>query len=187
MKKLIPGLALVAVSFSTATFADATPQDVSATLAISGTLTTSKSDYCQILLNKSVIDLNATAGGLIEQGQNGTSTEEMSFSVSSINQISQCDKQIYDGKIAVRFTGTYDNADGTAFANTATGDNAAAGVGIGLFNHDKTPLDVSEIYKLPAGSNTATGVIGLQLIKLKGETVKTGSVTGNITFQIERL
>ncbi|ELQ6107450.1 fimbrial protein [Cronobacter turicensis] len=187
MKKLLPGLALVAVGFSSVTFADATPQDVPATLSISGKLNPNNSQYCQVVLDKSVINLNTTASGLIEQGQNGTSTEEMTFSIYSIDQFSRCDKQVYEGKIAVRFTGAYDNADGTAFANTAAGDNAAAGVGIGLFNYDKTPLDAREIYKFPAGSNSGTGIIGLQLIKLKGETTKTGSVAGNITFQIERL
>ncbi|EKM0528872.1 type 1 fimbrial protein [Cronobacter turicensis] len=187
MKKIISGLAVAAVCFSSATYATTTTQDVPATLNISGTVSANKTDQCQILLNQEMINLTASANNLIEQGQNGTSTEEMTFSVSSTSQVSECDKQLYDGKIAVKFVGTYDDADGTAFANTAVGENAATGVGIGLFNHDKTPLDASEIYNLSPGSNTATKIIGLQLIKLKGETVKTGAVAGNITFQVERL
>ncbi|EOI3468525.1 fimbrial protein [Cronobacter turicensis] len=188
MKKIISGLAVAAVCFSSATYATTTTQDVPATLNISGTVFANKTDQCQIVLSKEMINLTASANDLIEQGQNGTSTEELTFSVSSsTSQISECDKKIFDGKIAVKFVGTYDDADGTAFANTAVGENAATGVGIGLFNHDKTPIDASEIYNLSSGSNTATKIIGLQLIKLKGETAKTGAVAGNITFQVERL
>lgn len=189
MKKIISVMTIAAACFSAGAYAETPAQDVSATVAISGVLVGPQNHACQIVLNKNVINLTGSTKSLIEQGQNATAPQEVTFSVYSVNQTYQslCDKDIYDGKIAVRFTGVYDNADGTAFANSATGDSAAAGIGIGLFNHDKTPLDASEVYKLGTGANTATKIIGLQLIKLKGETATAGTVAGNITFQIERL
>ncbi|WP_424264340.1 fimbrial protein, partial [Cronobacter sakazakii] len=81
----------------------------------------------------------------------------------------------------------FDNADGNVFSNTDTSGNAASGVGIGLFKSDKTPIDVRETYTIADKTNYSTNFIGIQLVKLKGQTVTSGSVTGNITFQIERL
>ncbi|EPO1789533.1 fimbrial protein [Cronobacter turicensis] len=166
----------------------AATQDAPVTLNISGTVNADSADYCMITLDKSVINLNSSAKDLIHQGENATSPEQLSLSVQSPDQNwTKCDKEIYDGKIAVKFMGTYDNADGTTFANIATGENAAAGVGIGLFNYDNSPIDVRNIYNTRDNTNTSVNYIGIQLVKLTDQTVKTGAVTGNITFEIERL
>ncbi|EOV9673184.1 fimbrial protein [Cronobacter turicensis] len=186
MKKLISAMAVAAVCFSAATSATTLP-DAPGTIDISGTVTDRNLNQCQIRLDSELVNLTASSNDLIEQGQNGTDIQQIVFSVSSTAQYSQCDKDIFDGKVAVKFVGTYDNADGTGFANTAVGENAATGVGIGLFNYDKTPFDASKPYNVPGETNMASKVLGLQLIKLKGQTVKTGAVSGNITFQVERL
>ncbi|EPN9528786.1 fimbrial protein [Cronobacter malonaticus] len=191
MKRIIPGLVLAATCFSTASYAEINTSDIPATLSISGQLKNAPSPYCQITLSNSVIALTSDTGSLVEQGKNATSISLLSFTVGPVSgpqeEYSECGRKIYDGKIAVRFTGTYDNADGTTFANTATGDNAASGVGIGLFRTDNTPIDVREIYNIKDKTSYSGNFIGLQLVKLKGQTVKTGSVAGNITFQVERL
>lgn len=181
-------LALTALLTASIAPAIAATQDVSATLNIAGVINSDIEDHCVITLDQSVINLTSSSNNLINQGENATSPERLVVTVQSLNEnFTQCDKDIYNGKIAIKFTGTHDNADGTAFANTATGENAAAGVGIGLFNYNNTPIDSREIYKIRDLSNDSVNYLGLQLVKLTGQTVKTGAVAGNITFQIERL
>ncbi|WP_235047718.1 fimbrial protein [Siccibacter turicensis] len=192
MKNNVVRIAVATCFIANMAHAAADSQDVAATLNIEGTVTPSESQFCQISILNNVINLNSSEKYLVEQGDNATSPTRLRFDVESISQASggswsRCDKEIYEGKIAVRFVGAYDNAEGNSFANTLTGDKAATGVGIGFFNMDTTPVDVSAIYHLPEKSNSAAETIGLQLVKLKGQTVRAGLVAGNITFQIERL
>ncbi|ELY3544260.1 type 1 fimbrial protein [Cronobacter turicensis] len=188
MRVKILNLALSALITASVTPAIATTQDVSATLNISGIVNSDVEDHCTVTLNQSVINLTSSSNDLINQGEDATSPERLVLTVQSPDEKwTQCDKDIYNGKIAIKFTGTHDNADGTAFANTATGENAAAGVGIGLFNYNNTPIDSREIYNIRDLSNDSVNYLGLQLVKLTGQAIKTGAVAGNITFEIERL
>ncbi|EOV9673185.1 fimbrial protein [Cronobacter turicensis] len=189
MKKLISAMAVAAVCFSSTTYAT-TSTDASTTIDITGTVNSAPFDQCQVTLTNNMINLTSTADSLVEQGKNAQDMVNFTFTVSSTKSITECDKKIYAGKIAVRFVGTYDNAAGTTFANAAVGENAATGVGIGLFNYDHTPIDATQVYHIPPEgkpSSTANAHIGVQLVKLKNQSVKTGTVAGNITFQVERL
>ncbi|EPE7079379.1 fimbrial protein [Cronobacter sakazakii] len=177
---------LSALLLTSTAYAIAETQDIPATLAISGKVNDT-SEYCQITLSDSVVNLNASPDQMVEQGQNASSPTIISFSVKGTKDFTQCSKDVYEGKIAVRFTGTYDNADGTTFANINMGDSAASGVGIGLFQPNKTPIDAREIYQIQNRTNDSTNLIGLELVKLSNQTVKAGTVAGNITFQVERL
>ncbi|ELQ6021564.1 type 1 fimbrial protein [Cronobacter turicensis] len=192
MKSNLVSIAVASCFITSMAHAAMVTPDIPATLNIEGTVNNSGSQFCQISILNNVISLNTSENDLVEQGSNATSAVPVRFDVSSISQanggsMSRCDKEIYEGKIAVRFVGIYDNAEGTSFANTLAGEDAAEGVGIGFFNVNATPLDVSDIYNLPGKSNSAAETIGLQLVKLKGQKVKAGSVAGNVTFQIERL
>ncbi|EOC1347792.1 type 1 fimbrial protein [Cronobacter turicensis] len=188
MRVKVLNLALSALLTASLAPAIAETQDVSATLNISGTVNSDVEDHCTVTLNQSVINLTSSSKDLINQGADATSPERLVLTVQGPDdKWTQCDKDVYNGKIAIKFTGTHDNADGTAFANTATGENAAAGVGIGLFNYDNTPIDSREIYKIRDNTNESVNYLGLQLVKLTGQAVKTGAVAGNITFEIERL
>lgn len=187
MKVKLLNMAVAALLLSGATQAMADSSDVSATLQIGGTVNAASTNNCQIELSDSVINLYSASGALTEQDANATSATPLSFTVKSVDKYSECGKKIYDGQIAVKFVGTYDEAEGNAFANTLTGESAAKGVGIGMFDMKNAPIDVSQMYKIVDNTNISTNIIGLQMIKLKGQTVTPGSVAGGITFQIERL
>ncbi|WP_105622869.1 fimbrial protein [Cronobacter sakazakii] len=186
MKKNYLKITFSALLLASTAHAIAETQDQSSILAVTGKVSNA-SAACQVTLSNNVITLNSTSGSLIEQGQNATDPALITFSVKGSADFTQCSEEVYNGKVAVKFTGSFDNADGNVFSNTDTSGNAASGVGIGLFKGDKTPIDVRETYTIADKTNDSTNIIGIQLVKLKGQTVTSGSVTGNITFQIERL
>ncbi|EKS1844136.1 fimbrial protein [Cronobacter muytjensii] len=182
MKNKLVGFALI--SFIALNTAHA--KDSSAVLSVSGSVTSSTS-ACQVTLNKSSINLTSDISNLIKQGNKSTSITLLSMSVQGVDNNSICAQKLWQGKVAVRFIGTHDNADGTTFANTTTGEDAASGVGIGFFETNNTPIDINQPYLLGDRSNVAVKYLGLQLVKLNGQTATQGKVTGDVTFQIERL
>lgn len=161
-------------------------EDVNAVLSITGTVTAA-SNACQIALDKSSINLTADVNNIIKQGDNATAYAPLRMQVWAVDNNDACAKELWQGKIAVRFVGVHDNADGTAFANTATGEDAAKGVGIGFFESDNKPIDINQPYLLGDKSTAATKYLGLQLVELNGQTATKGKITGDVTFQIERL
>lgn len=188
MKQKVLSITLFALLTGSMAQAMATTQDVPVTLNISGTVSNKAANKCIVSLSQSVINLTSSSKDMIKQGENATSPERLVLTVHSPDgNWTQCDKDVYDGKVAIKFTGTHDDADGTDFANTATGENAASGVGIGLFNYDNTPIDTRDIFNIRARTNISVNYLGLQLVQLAGQTVTSGTVAGNITFQIERL
>ncbi|ELY2857081.1 type 1 fimbrial protein [Cronobacter dublinensis] len=182
MKNKLIGFSIISfIALSTAH-----AEDSSSVLSVSGTVT-AISTACQIELNKSSINLTADTSSIIKQGAKSTSIAPFSMSVWGVDNNSTCAQKLWKGKIAVRFVGTHDNADGTTFANTSTGEEAAGGVGIGIFETNNTPVDINQPYLLGDKSTVAVKYLGLQLVELNGQTATKGKVTGDMTFQIERL
>lgn len=161
-------------------------EDTPATLSVTANVT-QKTTACQVNLDKSSLELTGEANKLIAQGEKATSITPFVMTVIGVDNNFTCGKKLLDGEIAVRFVGTYDNADGNTLANKATGETAASGIGIGLFNTKNEPVDITQPYKLPSGTNAPTVYLGMQLVKLNGQEPKEGAVSSDMTIQIERL
>ncbi|WNN48403.1 fimbrial protein [Siccibacter colletis] len=182
MKKVFTGIAISALVF----IGSASAEDQGAVLSVNGAVT-QKTNACEVTLNKSSVNLTDDISRMITQGDRATSITPVSMTVMGVDNNWTCGQKILNGEIAVRFVGTHDNADGTAFANTASGNDAAAGVGIGLFETSNEPIDINQPYHLATKSNIVTQFFGLQLVKLHGQNTAAGKVTGDVTVQIERL
>ncbi|ALX80436.1 fimbrial protein [Cronobacter malonaticus] len=95
-----------------------------------------------------------------------------------------CIRRIQEGKIAVRFTGPADEVEGSVFANTATGENAAKGVGVGLFlsSLGRIAINQGAIPVTPKPLSLSAQVVGLT-----GQEVVEGNVQASITVEVVRL
>ncbi|EOI3568031.1 fimbrial protein [Cronobacter dublinensis] len=183
MKKVFTGIVISTLFV----IGSASANDTSGVLSITSSVTRSAEDACEVTLSKSSVNLTENINRMITQGDKATSITPLSMTVAGVDSESTCGRKIYDGKIAVRFVGTYDNADGTSFANTATGSDAASGIGIGLFETSNEPIDIHQPYQLKTKSNIVVQFFGLQLVKLHGQNATIGKVSGDMTVQIERL
>ncbi len=113
------------------------------------------------------------------QDDNATSPVNIHMSIEGGDQ---CTAMVAQGKIAYRFSGTADNADGTALANSLTDATAAKGVAIGIFDADNKPVEVNTGL-LPATTDT---VFALQMVQLKGQDA-VGNINTAVTIEVERL
>ncbi|EOI3479417.1 fimbrial protein [Cronobacter dublinensis] len=175
MKKALLGLVASALVISGA----AKAEDVSATIDISGTLQESTSS-CTVVLSESSVSLLENTDTLIKQGENATNAKLIHASVQDMDE---CAELVADGKIAYKFKGTADEADGNVLANELTDSTAATGVGIGVFDENNHPVAVNT-GTLPAKEDT---VFGLQMVELNGQSGVAGNINATVTVQIERL
>lgn len=185
MNKSFLGLAISTLFMVGAAHADVNPNDVSATLAVSGSVTHEFS--CSVKLGASVVNLQADIDKLATPSQtarNGIQTVEI-----TLDGDQECTTMAEQGKIAYSFLGTADNATGTTLANTNVGADAAKGVGIALYNvATGNPLFINQDTMVAIASNAATANrVGLDLVKLDGQEATAGSVQGALTIQINRL
>jgi len=153
--------------------------DHSAVVDINGTLT-SEGFTCTVMPSESSVSLLELPETLIKQGDNATAPVAVHVSVLGGDK---CSALVDDGKIAFRFSGNADNADGTALANSLTDETAAKGVAIGIFDGDNKPVEVNT-GRLPAKTDT---VFGLQMVQLKGQEAVGGNINTAVTIEIERL
>lgn len=180
MKKSILGLAVSAMFVMGVAHAEVNPNDVSATLTVSGSVTANQS-ACTVNLNKSSIALSAEVSKLVAQGATATPVDAVDLSITGDTQ---CSDLVAAGKMAYKFLGTADSAMGTSLANTVTGENAANGIGIALYDN------AGKVVSINKDTITATSTashLGLGLVKLEGVEATAGSVQGALTIQIERL
>ncbi|TSJ55463.1 fimbrial protein [Atlantibacter subterranea] len=177
MKK---ALMAVAVSAMFATGASLADTNTPATLSITGTVTDSTIPVaCGVSLNTASVNLTGMVSSMKTQGQNVSGGTLVSMSVTGG---AQCDQLVNNYGLAYKFVGTPDNADGTVLANTATGDTAAAGVGVGVFSV------TGATYSLGANHNAKdTHGFSLALVKLNGQTATAGNVQSTLTVQLDRL
>lgn len=180
MKKTILGLAVSAMFVMGAAQAEVNPNDVSAELTVYGTVTPEVS-ACTVNLSQASINLNAEVASIPAQGTNKLLTDFVELNVTGSGD---CSTLVSQGKMAYKFLGTADSADGTSLANVNVADGAATGVGIALYKETGEVLTINNDTLL--ATDTATK-LGLGLVKLNGQQAVAGAVQGALTIQIERL
>lgn len=184
MNKSFLGLAISTLFMVGAAQAEVNPNDVSATLNVTGSVTRQFS--CTVNLGASSVNLTGDVSTMSQQGDAGSSNIEIADITLSGDQ--ECSTMAGEGKIAYKFLGTADAADGTSLANNDLSAGAASGVGIALYqvNDGNSVLKINQDTMLAAASPAITH-LGLGLVKLNGQELKAGSVQGALTVQIERL
>lgn len=185
MNKSLLGLAISTLFMVGAAHADVNPNDVSATLTVSGSVTHEFS--CSVKLGASVVNLQADIDKLATASQtarNGIQGVDISLAGDD-----ECNTMAEQGKISYSFLGTADSATGTTLANTNVGADAAKGVGIAIYaGGTGTPLVINQdtMIALPASASSSNH-LGLDLVKLDGQEATAGTVQGALTIQINRL
>ncbi|MDT3667275.1 fimbrial protein [Cronobacter dublinensis] len=178
MKKALLGLAMSALFINGMAYAEIS-NDTSATISITGTLEQASAS-CTVMLSESSVSILDNTDTLIKQGENATNPKLIHASVQGTDE---CAQLVADGKIAYKFKGTADDADGTALANALTDGTAATGVGIGIFDENNNPVEVNTGTILAKADTT----FGLQMVELNGRNGVAGNINATVTVQIERL
>ncbi|WP_319049176.1 fimbrial protein [Cronobacter malonaticus] len=182
MKLALTGLMISTLLMATVAHAQISASDVPATLTITGIARGSSEATCALAANASAIYLRGDVSNLIELGDDA---DNMTFVPLHIEGNKECDALIEQGKLSYRFFGTADDSQGSALANASTGENAATGVAIGLFDNKGKPVSInSTAYTV---SKDAQQGIGFQVVKLKDQTATAGTVHGVLTIDVERL
>ncbi|MCZ7834721.1 fimbrial protein [Atlantibacter hermannii] len=179
MKKLY--LAISTLFMAAATHA--ATNDVSATLAITGSITPSEST-CTVTLEQPVMQLGAhDIKDLPDQGHYNWSSSGYTNTINLVGD-GCVDKTGSDLGLAISFKGPADSSVGDSFINTAQGDDAAKGIGVGIYDYAKNPIEANTGTR-PTYKNQMLFSAGL--VKLKGETYSAGKVDSSITVEIDRL
>ncbi|WP_313081323.1 fimbrial protein [Atlantibacter sp.] len=179
MKKSFLGLAISTLFMVGAAQADVSPNDVSATLNVTGAVTHQFS--CVVNLSKPTVNISDDVDSLTAQGTNGTSNP----SVQSVEISTTGDQECSTAAIAYKFLGTADSADGTSLANNA-GVDGATGVGVALYDISGNIIKVNQDTMLAKPDSGVTQLL-LGLVKLNNQTPKAGTINSSVTVQIERL
>lgn len=180
MKKSILGLAVSAMFMMGAAQAETNTNDVSATLTVSGSVTTAQS--CAVNLSKNSINLNSDVESLPTQGSQAQAVDTVDLSIAGDDL---CASLVSEGKMAYQFLGTADNANGTSLANNASSSEGGAG-GIGIALYDAAGKELS-INKDTVIATPTAYHLGLAMVKLEGQEATAGAVQSSLTIQIERL
>lgn len=118
---------------------------------------------------------------LLNQDENGTHMTIVPLHIYGVKNLSDCYDVIQNRRLALRLTGQGDNATGTVLQNSGT----ATGVGIGIYDYDTTKPVLINNGNLEIKDGTAN--LGLQSVKLSGQSATSGSMKGTLTVEIERL
>ncbi|ELY2857078.1 type 1 fimbrial protein [Cronobacter dublinensis] len=179
MKKAILGLLLSSCFVAGAAHAE----DRSAVVDIHGVLSAPSEGDCSVLPSTTSIALDDSIDKLPLQGSSAAHLKS-TFTVTVGGDLTCIDK-IESGRVGIKFTGTVDNANGTVLANMATSEGAAKGVGVGLYNPDGSPLNITT-YRPIINPTTPIG-LGLQIVRLDGQTPEAGSIQSAMTIEVVRL
>lgn len=183
MKKSILGVTLSALFAVCAAHAEPADTVMSSTdITVDGAISAGDGS-CSIAMSKNAVNLIADKTHMIPQDQYKANYFGDTLSVSMSGD-DICNQRIQEGKIAVRFTGPADDVEGTVFANTATGENAAKGVGVGVFYQTGGRMTINQ-GAIPVTMKPL--VVGMQVVNLNGEDVVEGSVQAAITVEVVRL
>ena len=175
MKKLFP-ISLISAFF---VLGVAQASDIPATLSISGSATNMLAG-CTVNINPSTISLESIPlNAMPWQGGNTIPRNPVNVSISGS---SECYALALANRLAYRFVGTPDAVEGPVLANTDTSTQAAAGVGIGLYDMHGKFLSIKDT--VPVANLER---MSMQVVSLKGQRATEGSVTGTLTIQLERL
>lgn len=179
-KRLLTSFAISALLAAMPVMAEQT-DNTSTTIQISGVATSDYELVCRVSPNVGSVSLLEMPDTLIKQGDDATSPTQVHLEVQGPGDM--CDTLVKEGKIAFRFSGKIDDADGTVLANSLTDDTAAKGVGVGIYDANNKPVNVGGGL-LPAQKDT---VFGLQMVQLKGQEAVAGNINSYVTIEIERL
>ncbi|EOC0209607.1 fimbrial protein [Cronobacter dublinensis] len=185
LKKQLFAVGACALLIASAVHA-ATSNDTSASLSITGQLMTPEVyNSCVVSLpTASAVNLNTDGSSLADQGDSATNAAPVTIAVDGKANANSCEQQMDEGRLAIKFVGTPDSSDGTVLANTYQGEDAATGVGVGIFDQTGKPLSLAELLPLDAGENSASITIGLQPVELKGQTATTGKIQSSVTIEV---
>lgn len=182
MKVSLSSLMIFTLFATSMAQAASSAENASATLSITGNATSDSQALCTISANTSAVYLSGDVTNLINLGD---TADNMTFVPLHIKGNDQCNALIDEGRISYRFTGTADIVEGTALANSSTGDSAASGVAIGLFDYTGKPMKINDT-TIVASTEQTQGV-GFQVVKFKDQNATAGKVHGVLTIDIERL
>lgn len=174
---LLLGLTMSMMFGAATVHAEANSNDVSANLAVTGTVS-SQASACTVHLSRDSIELYSKISHLPAQSASEIVTNFVHLSVTGGEDCNMA------GRIAYKFLGTADNADGTSLENSDTRDGAAKGVGIALYQSGGSMVPINSGMIL---ANTDGGNLGVGLVQLTGQAPVAGTVAGSLTIQIERL
>ncbi|WP_242634796.1 fimbrial protein [Atlantibacter sp.] len=160
--------------------------DTPATLSITGQLmTTEVYNSCVVSLpTASAVSLNTNGSSLADQGESVTNASPVTISVDGKTNMNNCESQMEKGQLAIRFVGIPDSSDGTVLANSYVGEDAATGVGVGIFDKSGNPLSLTDLLPIDAGEDSASITVGLQPVQLKGKTATTGKIQSSVTIEV---
>ncbi|EOC0417627.1 fimbrial protein [Cronobacter malonaticus] len=192
MKKRLSKTIIAMLLLSGTAQAIAGTLDTPSTLSMNGVITP-ETVGCSVSLDKSIVILQESVSRLPLQGNNAQGpTHIMAYITGKNGQGSvECSEAVNAGQIALKFTGIPDAADGTVLANSNSDSNAAKGVGIGIFGPgDYSPVAINS--GTLNGLSTLADLRGaiqfnVEMVKLTDQQVTSGSVSGSLTVQIERL
>lgn len=179
IRRLLPVFAISALVSAGPVLADTALKDTSWIVDITGNVTPAQFS-CLVTPSESSVSILELPDNLIKQGDNATTPVTVHLKVDGGDK---CTSLVDDGKIAFRFSGVADDADGTALANSLTDETAAKGVAIGIFDGENKPLKVNNSL-LPAKMDTT---FGLQMVKLTNQQPVSGNINSFVTIDIERL
>lgn len=172
----------MAIMMSTG-FANAS--DTSATLTIAGEVSGyNPSTSCTVVPSMSSIAISGK--NIIDQGAAPTDMASVVINVTNPDDLASCASEVAAGHIALKLRGASDSANGTSLANVDY-NNPAFGVAIGLYNYDTKDIIAVNDGVLSVNKDTNSAKLGLQMVKLPGQNVTNGNVTGSLTIEIARL
>jgi len=193
MKLNLLHTALAALLMAGTAQAMAQTQDVPATVSISGVLNNVNAG-CVVTLDKEVVYMENKVSHLPLQGEQPYKPTVVNAFISGEPKTGQtnvvCSEAVKAGHIALKFTGTPDNADGNVLANSYVESGGAKGVGVGIYGPTKQPIEVNTgtLENLTVLSDLrGSAEFNLELVKLANQEVTPGAVTSSLTVEIERL
>ena len=157
--------------------------DQAAQLSISGNVRDGNQS-CSVTLDRSSIELFGDMDSLINQSETIKVGANVRLNVASdySEQSQKCRQLAAEGKLAYRFIGQADNADGTSLANMAVSPGAAKGIGVGLYNNSTLIRVNTDTLQANDYGNT----LSLTMVKLNGQAHAPGKVESALTLQFER-
>ncbi|ELZ8932754.1 fimbrial protein [Cronobacter dublinensis] len=182
MKKLALGLVISALFSAGIAHAESKVADITpSSMTINGIVRPSDLT-CNVVLSKQTVQLSNELADMGKQSDVAVIPDAM-VDISVIGG-DTCYHDLALNKLAYRFYGTQDNADGNVLANTDTSEGAAQGIGVRLSNSDNHIIAINSGY-LPANATQTS--LRLSMVKLNNQTATAGSVKSTLTIEVEQL
>jgi type 1 fimbria pilin len=123
---------------------------------------------------------------IVDQGAEPGMMNSVVIHVANPDDLSGCGNEVSAGHFALKLKGQPDNGQGTSLANTEA-QNAASGVAIGMFDYNTKKMIPVNDGVLDIDKDSHTVKLGLEMVKLAGQEITDGIVTGSLTIELTRL